>query len=455
MSKQDLNGGTSGPAAGEKGGERFSSLGFIMSAIGSAIGLGNLWKFPYITGIYGGAAFVLLFIICLVIVGMPVLLAEMAIGRAGRGNASTSFLNLSGSKRWSFFGFLGVFGSFMITSFYSVIAGWTLHYALSSFTGALYKGTDYAAQFQTFTSGYSPIAWQFLILGLSGWVIARGVSGGIEKFNKVLIPALAVVLLILMARALTLPGAGAGIEFFLKPDFSKLTGESTLVALGQAFFSMSIGMGVMITYGSYVQKEQSLGKATVAVTGGNLLYALIAGLIVFPTTFSFGLEPAQGPGLVFVVLPAAFSSMPLGAAFGGLFFILLAIAAFTSILSLLEVPVAFAMDRWKWSRLKATSWTTAVCFIVGVPSALSVGGVLSDFKIGGKTVFDSLDFVTSNILLPIGGLVVTLFIAYASKRAMEEAGLKGTLLRVWVFLLRIVIPPLIVLIFLYSVGIIS
>lgn len=319
----------------------------------------------------------------------------------------------------------------------------------------MYKGTDYAVQFQTFTSGYSPIAWQFLILALSGWVIARGVSGGIEKFNKVLIPALAVVLLILMARALTLPGAGAGIEFFLKPDFSKLTGESALVALGQAFFSMSVGMGVMITYGSYVQKEQSLGKATVAVTGGNLLYALIAGLIVFPTTFSFGLEPAQGPGLVFVVLPAAFSSMPLGAAFGGLFFILLAIAAFTSILSLLEVPVAFAMDRWKWTRLKATSWTTAVCFIVGVPSALSVGGVLSDFKIGGKTVFDSLDFVTSNILLPIGGLVVTLFIAYASKRAMEEAGLKGTLLRVWVFLLRIVIPPLIVLIFLYSVGIIS
>ncbi|SEG29105.1 sodium-dependent transporter [Paenibacillus sp. UNC499MF] len=455
MSKQDLNGGASGPAAGEKSGERFSSLGFIMSAIGSAIGLGNLWKFPYITGIYGGAAFVLLFIICLIIVGMPVLLAEMAIGRAGRGNASTSFLNLSGSKRWSFFGFLGVFGSFMITSFYSVIAGWTLHYALSSFTGALYKGTDYAVQFQTFTSGYSPIAWQFLILGLSGWVIARGVSGGIEKFNKVLIPALAVVLLILMARALTLPGAGAGIEFFLKPDFSKLTGESALVALGQAFFSMSIGMGVMITYGSYVRKEQSLGKATVAVTGGNLLYALIAGLIVFPTTFSFGLEPAQGPGLVFVVLPAAFSSMPLGAAFGGLFFILLAIAAFTSILSLLEVPVAFAMDRWKWSRLKATSWTTAVCFIVGVPSALSVGGVLSGFKIGGKTVFDSLDFVTSNVLLPVGGLVVTLFIAYASKRAMEEAGLKGTLLRVWAFLLRIVIPPLIVLIFLYSVGIIS
>ncbi|WP_068776700.1 sodium-dependent transporter [Paenibacillus sp. FJAT-26967] len=445
---------SSDKAAGKGGGERFSSLGFIMSAIGSAIGLGNLWKFPYITGLYGGAAFVLIFIFCLLIVGMPVLLAEMAIGRAGRGNASSSFRNLASSGRWGFFGFIGVFGSFMITSFYSVIAGWTLHYALNSFTGKLYNGVDYNVQFETFTSGYSPLGWQFLILGLSAWVIARGVSGGIEKFNKVLIPALAVVLLILMGRALTLPGSGEGVEFFLMPDFSKLTGESILVALGQAFFSMSVGMGVMITYGSYVQKEQSLGKATVAVTGGNLLYAIIAGLIVFPTTFSFGLEPAQGPGLVFVVLPAAFSAMPLGAAFGGLFFVLLAIAAFTSILSLLEVPVAFAMDRWKWTRAKATAWTTAVCFIVGVPSALSVGGVLSGITIGGKNIFDSLDFVTSNVLLPVGGLVVTLFIGYKSKRAMEEAGLNGPILKIWVFLLRVIIPPMIVLIFLYSIGVI-
>ncbi|MDF2958313.1 MAG: Na+-dependent transporter of the family protein [Paenibacillus sp.] len=452
MNKNQASGSTPNKKAGAV--ERFSSTGFILAAIGSSVGLGNMWKFPYITGKHGGAAFFLLFIICLIVVGLPTLLAEMTIGRGGRGNASVSLYNLTGKKYWGWFGLLSVIAAFLIMSYYAVVAGWTLHYTVESFTGLLFQsGTDYKVKFVSFASGYMPLVWQAVVMLLSGWILARGVSGGIEKFNKILIPGFLIILLILMVRSLTLPGAGAGVDFFLRPDFSKLNAESALIAMGHAFFSLSLGMGCMLTYGSYVEKSQSLGKATLAIGFGDLVYAFIAGLIIFPTVFSYGLQPGEGVGLAFMALPAAFSQMPYGGLFGGLFFLLLSIAALTSAISILEVPIAYAMHKWKWSRKQASLYVSILCFLVGVPSALSVGGVLSSFTIGGKGIFDITDFVTSYIMMPLGGLIVSLFTGYAWKRAGEEAGLSGFWYRAWMFLLRVVSPVFILLIFLYSIGI--
>ncbi|KZE74852.1 Na+-dependent transporter of the SNF family protein [Paenibacillus elgii] len=442
-------------AKGEKG-ERFTSSGFILAAIGSSVGLGNMWKFPYITGKHGGAAFFLLFIVCLIIVGLPVLLAEMTIGRGGRANASLAFYKLTNKKVWGYFGFLSVLTAFLVMSYYAVVAGWTLHYTLESFTGMLFQqGADYKDKFVTFAGGYWPLFWQAVVMIVCAWVLARGVSGGIEKFNKILIPGFLVILLVLMFRSLTLPGAGAGVEFFLKPDFSKLDAESALIALGHAFFSLSLGMGIMITYGSYVDKRQSLGSATLAIGFGDLIYAFIAGIVIFPTVFSYGLKPSEGVGLAFMALPAAFAQMPFGAIFGGLFFLLLAIAALTSAISILEVPVAYSMNRWGWTRKKAAVIVSIACFVVGIPSALSVGGVLGSFTPGGKSIFDWVDFMTAYVLMPIGGLVVTLFTGYAWKLAGEEAGLSGFWYRAWMFLLKIVSPIMIILVFLYSVGLLS
>ena len=281
--------------------ERFTSSGFILAAIGSSVGLGNMWKFPYITGQHGGAAFFLLFMVCLLVVGLPVLLAEMTLGRSGRSNAASSLSRLTGKKYWGILGLLFIITAFLIMSYYAVVAGWTLHYTVQSFTGLLFSGTDdYKSKFLSFASGYLPVFWQALTMLITGWVVARGVSAGIEKFNKILIPSFFVILLVLMWRSLTLPGSGQGVEFFLKPDFSKLDAESALIALGHAFFSLSLGMGCMMTYGSYVNKKQSLGAATWAIGFGDLLYAFIAGLIIFPTVFSFGLEPGEGVGLAFM-----------------------------------------------------------------------------------------------------------------------------------------------------------
>ncbi|MEK3983555.1 sodium-dependent transporter [Paenibacillus sp. FSL K6-3166] len=434
--------------------ERFSSAGFIFAAIGSSVGLGNMWKFPYITGENGGAAFFLLFIVCLVLIGLPVLLAELAIGRSGRGSAATAFVRAGGGKNWMAVGFLQVLAPFLILSFYIIVAGWTLNYAMIAFNGQLFSSSNYAGEFNSFISGPMPMVWQGIAILITAGVVILGVSGGIEKFNKVLIPGLVVLLIVLMIRAVTLPGANEGVAFFLKPDFSVLNAESALVALGHAFFSLSLGMGILLTYGSYVDKKQSLGTAALAIGAGDLLYAFIAGLIIFPTTFSFGIAPDQGPSLIFIALPAAFSAMPFGAFFGGLFFILLAIAALTSAISLLEVPVSFAMERWNWSRKRSVWILSLVCFLLSIPSAMSLG-MVPELSFGGKALFDWVDFVTSNIMLPLGGLLVTIFAGYFWKGAAEAAGLKAGWFRVWLFMLRYVAPILVFLVLLHTSGILS
>ncbi|WP_054954660.1 sodium-dependent transporter [Paenibacillus dakarensis] len=444
-----------GKSSAPRKNDRFSSTGFILAAIGSSVGLGNMWKFPYITGEHGGAAFFLLFIICLIIIGLPVLLAELAIGRAGRGSAATSYVKAGGPTAFAPFGLLQVITPFIILSIYTIIAGWTLHYAVQSFTGKLFTNADFGSQFTAFTGGYMPLVWQTAAIALTMFVVGKGISGGIEKFNKVLIPGLVILLIILMIRAVTLPGAGEGVSFFLNPDFSKLSAEAALVALGHAFFSLSLGMGILLTYGAYVDKRQSLGPATVAIGVGDLIYALIAGLIIFPTTFSFGIAPDAGPSLVFVALPAAFSAMPLGSFFGGLFFILLAIAALTSAVSLLEVPVAYVMERWRFSRTKAVIICGVVLLIIGLPSVLSFGMIDSLTTIGSKSFFDWVDFITSNILLPIGGLVTTIFAGYYWKGAADAAGLKAGWFKVWLFTLRYIAPVLVLLVLLHTSGILK
>ncbi|TYA10105.1 sodium-dependent transporter [Paenibacillus faecis] len=435
--------------------DRFSSSGFILAAIGSSVGLGNMWKFPYITGENGGAAFFLLFIVCLILIGLPLLLAELAIGRSGRGSAATSFVKAGGSKVFGRLGLLQVIAPFLILTFYVIVAGWTLHYAVQSFSGALYSNSDYSGQFGAFTQGYMPIVWQAVAILITGWVVGKGISGGIEKFNKVLIPGMIILLIVLMIRAVTLPGAGAGVSFFLQPDFSKLSPNAALVALGHAFFSLSLGMGILLTYGAYVDKRQSLGAATLAIGAGDLIYAFIAGLIIFPTTASFGIQPDAGPSLVFMALPAAFSAMPLGAFFGGLFFVLLAIAALTSAVSLLEVPVSFAMDRWGWGRVKSVVLISVLVLLVGLPSAFSFGIVPALTDMGGKSFFDWLDFITSNILLPVGGLITTVFVGYFWKNAAEAAGLKAGWFRVWLFMVRYIAPVLVFLVLLHTTGILK
>ncbi|SFF22916.1 neurotransmitter:Na+ symporter, NSS family [Paenibacillus catalpae] len=447
----DQNKSTSAPSLAD-GEERFSKSGFIFAAIGSAVGLGNMWKFPYITGKYGGAAFFLMFVICLLAVGLPVLMAELAIGRGGRGSVSASFSRLSKQKGWGALGFLMILAPFLILSFYSVVAGWTIYYAVRSFSGQLFSNSDYSGQFSAFIGSWQPVWWMLLALVLTAVVIIKGVSAGIEKFNKILIPGLVVLLLILVVRSLTLDGAGEGVSFFLSPDFSKLTAESALVALGHAFFSLSLGMGTMITYGAYVDKRQSLGIGTMAIGLGDLLYAFLAGLIIFPTSFAFGIEPGEGPGLVFVALPAAFAAMPLGSLFGGLFFILLAFAALTSTVGLLEVPVAFVRERFGWSRGLSVIVITLLLFLLGIPSAVSVGGAVGGLQFGEKTFFDWVDFICSNIMLPLGGLIVTIFVGYVWKHAGDEAGLTSSWFRIWIFMVRYIAPILVVLVLLYSAG---
>jgi len=433
--------------------ERFSTTGFIIAAIGSSVGLGNMWKFPYITGENGGAAFFFLFIVCLIVIGLPVLLAELAIGRSARGSAASSFERAGGGSFWKSAGILQVVAPTLILTFYIIVAGWTLYYSVIAFNGNLFSGIAFDQQFSQFTDGFTSIYWQFAAMVISAFVVILGVAKGIERFNKIIIPCLIALLILLMIRSVTLPGASSGVSFFLSPDFSQLTAESAIVALGHAFFSLSLGMGIMLTYGSYVRKEQSLGTATVAIALGDLIYAFIAGLIIFPTTFSFGIAPDQGPSLVFIALPAAFSAMPFGTVIAGLFFVLLAFAALTSAVSLLEVPVSYIMERLKWTRTKSVIMISIIIFVLGIPSALSFG--FPQLTFGGKSFFDWVDFVTANIMLPLGGLASIIFAGFRWKNAAEATGLSARWFKVWLFMIRFIAPILMLLVFLHTTGLLN
>nr|WP_245683802.1 sodium-dependent transporter [Vulcanibacillus modesticaldus] len=438
-----------------------TQVGFMLAAIGSAVGLGNIWKFPYITGENGGSAFIIVYLFAIALIGLPIMLSEFLIGRKTQMNAVSSFKELAPNKPWYLTGLMGVAAAFIILSFYGVVAGWALNYTFESLTGKILSVApeELGAHFGSFISEtYSPILWQLLFMLLVILIVVGGINKGIEKWNKFLMPTLALLIVIIAIRSVTLSGASAGLEFLLKPDFSALKPTSFLIALGHAFFSLSLGMGTMITYGSYVPKDQNLPKAALWISGADTLIALLAGLAIFPAVFAFNMEPNAGPGLVFITLPAIFQQLPAGQFFAILFFLLLTIAALTSAVSLLEVPVAYFSDKFNWSRKQTTWLIGTIIFVMGIPSSLS-SGVMKDFKIFGKNFFDAADFLASNILLPLGGLLIALFVGWVmkSKDAVEAADYeeKDTLGRLWYYVVKFVAPVLIFLVLLNLTGILT
>ncbi|MDI9370847.1 MAG: sodium-dependent transporter [Synergistaceae bacterium] len=423
-----------------------SKLGFILAAAGSAVGLGNIWRFPYVTGQSGGAAFVVVYLALVIIIGSSVMLAEVAIGRKARLNAVGSFQKLAGGL-WPVVGWMGIVSGFTILSFYGVIGGWTIKYFFHSFTGLM--AADAGTVFGEFVSNQMlVVAYQAVFMAVTIWVVYRGVGEGIEKYCKFLMPALFLILIVLIARSVTLEGAGAGLDFYLKPDFSKITGTTIAVALGQAFFSLSLGMGCMITYGSYVDKQTALPSSAVQVCVIDSLVAFLAGLVIFPAVFAFGVDAGAGPGLTFVTLPSVFAMMPGGMIWSALFFLLLFIAALTSAISLLEVCAAYFIDQG-WTRPKAAVIMGFLIFLLGVPCATSLSGAP---KVYGKDFFDAMDFLSSNVLLPLGGVFISLFVGWfwtddARKEVTNEGTIGFGLMEIWIWICRVVAPAAILYIF--------
>ena len=437
-----------------------SSFGLLAAAVGSAVGLGNIWRFPTITGQNGGAAFLIVYLAMVAVIGVPIMIVEFVIGREGRRDAIGSFRKLAPGKPWFASGVLGVLAAFFILSFYGVVAGWTLEYivkaATNSFAGQ--SPDQISNMFVDFISNpLKPIIWQVVFMGITGLVVSIGVKDGIEKYAKVLIPLLLLIIIILDVQALLLPGGKAGLEFLFKPDFSKLTKGTILAALGHAFFSLSLGMGIMITYGSYIDDNENLGSMAVKISIADTIIALLAGIAIFPAVFAFGIEPSAGAGLVFMALPNVFHQMSGGYIFGILFFALLAVAALTSTISLLEAVVAFVVDSFKVERRKATIGTTIAITLVGMIASLS-NGVLSHIQIGGDNIFDFIDNTTANYFLTFAALISVVFLAWSLDKEVVKRQLSndGTInagyIDVFYLIVKFVAPVAIVIVFLFQIG---
>ncbi len=444
-----------------------SKIGFILAAAGSAVGLGNIWKFPYIAGENGGAAFIFVYLLCIGIIGFPVLISEVLIGRTTQKNPVGAFASLSNSKLWLSVGFLGVLAGFLILSFYSVIGGWTIGYVIETLRGSLSSFTSPEEAGVLFGSLSGSPAWTLgfhtLFFALTMFIVVKGVQGGIEKSSKIMMPVLLSILVILMVRGVTLDGADEGMAFLWVPDWSKINAQSILIALGHAFFTLSLGMGAMMTYGSYMSKKDSVVTASAQIVLLDTLIALMAGVAIFTAVFASGLNPAAGPGLIFQTLPAVFASMTGGVYFSFLFFLLLAIAALTSAISLLEVVVAYFVDEKGWDRKGAVLIFGGSIYLLGVPSALSFN-LMADSKMFGMTFFDVVDFLASNVLLPFGGLMIAIFAGWVWSRTSVMAALKegaeGLFENypwfegVWLFFLKFVAPVLITIVLLNSLGLV-
>jgi NSS family neurotransmitter:Na+ symporter len=423
-----------------------------MAAAGSAIGLGNIWRFPYITGKFGGAAFVLIYLAVVLIIGMSVMLAEFVIGRNAQSDAVGSFRKLGGGA-WPLVGWMGFFCGFVILSYYAVIAGWTVAYMFKSLGGLMSEAAAGKAGdvFGAFVSDpVQSIAYHVVVMAITTGIIYKGISGGIEKCCKILMPALLVLLLVLIVRSVTLPGSGAGLEFYLKPDLSKITNQAILAAVGQGFFSLSLGMGCMITYGSYLSKKEYLPSIARTVVLLDTTIAILAGFVIFPAVFAFGIEPGAGPGLTFVTLPAVFAKMPMGAIFSFAFFLLLFIAALTSAISLLEVVVTYCIDQLRWNRAKAAIIMGTAIALLGIPSALSVGGHIP--QVAGKDFLDAADFITNNVIMPLGGIFISVFVGWiwadgAKAEITDNGKLAFPFYTVWLWICRVVAPVSIAWIF--------
>jgi NSS family neurotransmitter:Na+ symporter len=439
-----------------------SKLAFVLAASGSAVGLGNIWGFPTVAAANGGGAFLVVYLLAVVLVGAPVMLAELTIGRRTQRNPVGAFRSIRPGSPWVLVGILGVLTGLMILSFYSVVAGWTIAYIVKIASGAIRPGADTAAIFADVAgSPVSSIGWHLAFMVITILVVVGGVRGGIERWTKVLMPALAALLLLLVVRAVTLTGAGAGLEFYLRPDFSLLDGGVVLAAIGQAFFSLSLGMGAMITYGSYVAKNDDLETSALYVTGFDTAVAFLAGLLIFPTLFHAGMDPgAGGPGMVFVVLASLLGTIPPqpwgGTLFGIAFFVLLGIAALTSSISLLEVVVSWLVDERGWPRRKAAWALGGLAFVIGIPSALANGAVgwLTALPGVGMDFLTFLFTIFGQYALVVGALFISLFAGWVwgARAAAEEVRSndgKFSLERTWSFLIRFLCPAAIAALLVY------
>jgi len=437
-----------------------SKFGVIAAAAGSAVGLGNIWRFPYVAGESGGGAFVLIYLGFIFVIGVPVMLSEFVIGRRAKLNTFGAFKKLAPGKPWYIIGIMGLVAAFFILAFYSTIAGWTLEYIVKAFSNG-FENQNTTIVFESFKSStFRPLLWQFIFMILTGWIVFSGVKDGIEKYTKILMPVLFGLIVIMCVRAVTLPGASKGLEFLFKPDFSKINFKVVLEALGQAAFSLSIGMGALITYGSYINKDNNLGRTAVQVSLADTIIAILAGVMIFPAVFALGMDPQAGPGLVFQVLPELFMKMPGGYYFSIIFFILLAVAALTSTVSLLEVVVAFASEELKMTRQKATLLGAIAIWCVGIITTLSFSE-LSDVKLFNLSIFELLEYIAANILLPLGALLIVIFLGwYIGKKAVSEelsnnGTVKNKFLGLFIFIIKYIAPLAITLVFMNSIGLIK
>jgi NSS family neurotransmitter:Na+ symporter len=407
-----------------------STLGFVLASAGSAIGIGNIWRFPYLTGANGGALFLIIYLVAVLLLGMPVMIAEMGLGRLTHKNPVGAFKELKPKGPWKLVGYLGVVTGVMILSYYSLISGWTLGYFFKTLAGGL-KHVNISTTpgiFETFAGNpWLQVLLLAAFIAITAFIVSRGVTAGIEKSNKILMPILFVIMLILVVRSVTLPGAWKGIEFYLKPDFSHLNARVIIDAMGQAFFSLSLGMGAMITYGSYLKKQENIPSGAAWVAFLDTFTAVIAGFIIFPAIFSYGMNPVGGHPLVFHILPVIFTKMPLGFLFEALFFLLLAVAALASTISLLEVAVAYCVDEWKWPRRKAVLAAGSVSVILGIPSVLSFGPFpfFNELPVIKVSFFEMMDFVWGTMALSIGAFFTVLFVGYVWKSAAALKEIKS------------------------------
>jgi len=425
-----------------------SRLGFILAAAGSAVGLGNVWKFPYIAGNNGGGAFVLVYLVCICIVGLPIMMAEFMLGRHTRRDAVGAFIHLEGKRSfWLAAGWVSVGAAFLILSYYSVVAGWTLDYVYRALAGS-FSGQSPETIEGMFGAligdGPRQILWHFVFVALCLGIVIGGVQKGIERWSKILMPILFALLALLFVNGLLSKGAWQGITFMFRPDFHRLTAGSVLEALGHAFFTLSLGMAAMITYGSYLSKQEDLLAASLRVVLLDTVIALMAGLAIFSVVFSVGMEPAAGPGLVFKTIPVVFSQLPGGYLLAIVFFLLLSFAALTSAISLLEAQVAYLIDERGWERKRATAFLAGLAFVVGIPTALSYNSLAEWKVIGDRVFFDSADLIASNYLLPVAGLLIAVYVGWfwSGSEEKEEliAGGAGWVYPLWHFLIRFVSP---------------
>lgn len=433
--------------------------GVIAASVGSAIGLGNIWRFPYEAGQHGGGAFLLIYILFVFAIGVPIICSEFLIGRSSHSNVLGAFQKLErkGSK-WHLISYVGILSSLMILSFYSVVAGWTLEYTIQSVTGGLKDSSpDYLANyFQEFTTQSNrSLMWTIVFLLLNYLIIRKGLKNGIERMSNIMTPLLFVILLVFCVNSLMMPGAADGLKFLFVPDFSKITPKVMLGALGQAFFSLSLGVSTLITYASYFKKDVPLVRSASIVAGLDTLFAIVAGLIIFPALFTYGIEPTEGPKLVFEVLPYIFSQTPGGQIWATAFFFLLFLASITSTISMSEISISFFCEEWKMTREKASMLNTVIAIVFGSLCALSFGAA-ADWKIFGMTVFDLFNFTTANLLMPVCGIVFAIFAGWFMDKKLvrsqltNDETLKVRTYKSIVFSLRYIAPLAILSIFLYQ-----